>query len=184
MSKFILTKTNTMKTYLKFVLFFVLGLIALVVILALFAPRSFEARSEILINKPQQEVYEYIKYLKNQENYGTWHQMNPDMKKSYTGTDGEEGFVYAWESDKIGSGKQKIVKLLEGEKMETELYFENFKDPAKSIIQLYPKSREQTLVVWEVKGKSPFILNIMNLFVSMDDDFREGLENLKRELEN
>lgn len=173
-----------MKTFLKFVLFFVLGLIALVLILAFLAPRNFEARSEILINKPQQEIYDYIKFLKNQENYGNWYRMDPAMKKTFTGIDGEEGFIYAWESDKIGKGKQKITKLLEGEKMETELYFENFKDPAQSTIQLYPKSRDQTQVIWEVKGKSPFILNIMNWFVSMDDDFREGLENLKRELEN
>lgn len=171
---------------LKIILFVFLGLIGLILILGLIAPRDFGGKSEILINKPQQEVYEYIKFLKNQDNYGTWNQQDPNMKKTFTGTDGTIGFTYAWESDNnmVGDGKQTITNLVEGEKMESELYFGDFEDPAKSVIQLTPKSSDQTLVKWEVTGKSPYPWNIMNLFFSMDDDFQKGLENLKREVEN
>lgn len=44
-----------------------IGLLAFVVLLllvALFVPREFSAGSEIVINRPKQEVFEYIRHVK------------------------------------------------------------------------------------------------------------------------
>jgi hypothetical protein len=40
--------------------------------------------------------------------------MDPNMKKTYTGTDAEVGFISAWEStDKnVGVGEQEIKKII------------------------------------------------------------------------
>lgn len=170
--------------FLKRILLGIIALAALILIVALFAPREFEGKSEIVINKPKQEVYDYIKYLKNQDNYGTWHQMDPAMEKSYEGTDGTVGFTYKWNSEKfmVGKGKQVITNL-DGDKMESDLFFDESLDPAKSVISLKEQAPGQTLVKWNVKGKSPYPFNIMNLFFNMDKDFEQGLQNLKNQLE-
>lgn len=170
---------------IKKILLVIVSLIALVLIIALFAPKEYGGKSEIVINKPQQEVYDYIKFLKNQDNYGTWHKMDPAMKKSYEGTDGTVGFTYKWESEKwmVGKGKQ-VISNLDGQNMESNLFFEGMEDnPAKSVISTTGQGPNQTLVKWNVSGKSPYPWNFMNLFFNMDKDFEEGLQNLKTELE-
>ncbi len=170
---------------LKKILIGILAFVALILIVALFAPKEFGGKSEIVINKPQKEVYDYIKYLKNQEEYGTWHQMDPNMKTSYDGTDGTIGFAYKWESEKwmVGKGKQVITEL-DGSNMKSDLFFDETMEAAKSIITTTPQGDNQTLVKWKVKGTSPYPWNFMNLFFNMDKDFEEGLQNLKNQLEN
>ena len=170
---------------LKKILFFFLGLIALILIVALFAPKEFGGSAEITINKPSQEVYDYFKFLKNQEKYGTWHQMDPEMKTSYEGTDGTVGFTYKWESEKfmVGNGKQVITNLVEGNKMESDLFFAESNEAAKSIMTVTPEGTNQSKVSWSVSGKSPYPWNFFNLLFNMDKDFEEGLSNMKSNLE-
>lgn len=171
--------------FLKKILIGILAFIILILVVALFAPKEFTGKSEIVINKSQQEVYDYIKFLKNQDNYGTWHQMDPNMEKSYEGVDGTVGFTYKWNSEKwmVGSGKQ-IITNLNGQNMESDLFFADSSDPAKSVISTVAQTPEQTLVKWSVNGKTPYPWNIMNLFFNMDGDFEKGLQNMKNELEN
>lgn len=169
---------------LKGILIFIVALVAIVLIGAAFAPKEFGGKSEIVINKPQQEVYDYLKFLKNQEKYGTWHQMDPEMKTSYEGTDGTVGFAYKWNSEKwmVGNGKQVITEL-DGSSMKSDLFFEGSPEPAKSVMSTEAQGADKTLVKWTVNGKSPYPWNFMNLFFNMDKDFEEGLQNLKNQLE-
>lgn len=50
-------------------------LIALPLIAALFIKSDYALEREITINKPKQDVYEYVKFLKNQNHYSTWNTM-------------------------------------------------------------------------------------------------------------
>jgi len=84
-------------------IFVALGiLIAIPLIAALFMEKDYVIEREVTIQKPRQMVFEYLKYLKNQNNWSTWNRMDPNMKHTYRGTDGNVGFVAAWESDKMG----------------------------------------------------------------------------------
>ncbi len=156
--------------------------IALLLIVALFVPRTFRAGSEIVINRPKQEVFEYIRYVKNQDHFGKWQLMDPDMKKSYEGEDGTVGFVYKWDSKVLDKGSQKITRIVEGKRVETELDF-GFGDPAQSYFTTEETGASKTKVTWGITGKSPYPFNLMQLFFNMDKDFEEGLSNLKKELE-
>lgn len=158
------------------------ALIALLLIIALFVPKDFTSKAEITINKPKQEVFEYIKYVKNQDNFGTWQLSDPGMKTTSEGTDGTVGFKYSWVSEKLGNGSQTITHIEEGKRMDSELDF-GFGDPAKGFIVLKEISPDQTSVTWGVSGRSPYPWNLMGLFMSMDGDFEKGLKNLKNILE-
>lgn len=171
------------------ILYIILGIIAALLIAGLFIPKGMKATREIIINKPNAEVFNYIKQLKNQDNYSKWGSMDPNMKKEYRGTDATVGFVSAWEGNKkVGAGEQEITGVEEGRKLSTELRFiKPFKSVAQSTMTTEALSDNSTKVSWGFEGQMNYPMNIMKLFMNMEksigDDFSTGLSNLKALLE-
>jgi len=167
---------------LKKILIVLAIIIAIPLITAIFVSKDFSAQSEITINKPKQEVFNYVKMLKNQDNFGVWQLSDPQMKKTEQGVDGQVGYKSSWDGKKVGKGSQTITKIVEGETIETTLDF-GMGEPAKGYFILKEISPNQTLVTWGISGKSPYPWNFMNLFMNMNKDFDQGLKNLKNRLE-
>ncbi|MGV3630347.1 MAG: SRPBCC family protein [Bacteroidota bacterium] len=167
-----------------------LVLVALFFLVAAFVKKDYAVEREIVINKPKQEVFDYIKMLKNQDNYSVWSTMDPNMKKSYRGTDGQVGFVSAWDSKKedVGTGEQEIKKITEGKRMDFELRFiKPFEATEQAYMTTESEGENSTKVKWGFDGHMPYPMNIMLLFMDMEDmigkDLENGLKNLKKELE-
>ena len=172
------------------ILYILAALVLLIVLLALIAPKSYAVSRSITIDKPIADVYNYLKLMKNQDHWSPWQERDPDMKKTFTGTDGEVGFISAWESDhkQVGSGEQEIVGLKENEEITTHL---RFLKPFKSESDAYLKVNEAeggTKVTWGFSGKNKFPMSIFMLFMNMDKavgaDFEQGLSKLKQQLES
>lgn len=165
-------------------------IIAILLIVALFAKKDYAVEKEIVINKPKQEVFGYIKFLKNQNNYSKWATMDPDMKKEYRGTDGTVGFVSAWDSDKkdVGKGEQEIKKISDGERIDYELRFiKPFESTEQAYMATDAVSENQTKVKWGFSGRMNYPMNLMLLIMNMEkmvgDDLQTGLNNLKTVVE-
>ena len=175
---------------LKVLLFFVGSLIVLLLVVALFVKKEIAVEREITIAKPNKEVFEYIKFLKNQDNYSVWNKKDPNSKKTYTGTDGTVGFVAGWDSQNkdVGMGEQEIKKIVEGERMDVEL---RFKKPMNATDYAYfttvAADSMHTTVKWGFTGKMPYPFNLMGLVINMNEmlgkDLSGGLANLKEVLE-
>lgn len=171
---------------LKRILLVIVLLVAVALITALFVKKDYAVERQITINKPKQEVFAYVKYLKNQNNYSKWANMDPNMKKEFKGTDATAGFISAWDSDKrdVGKGEQEIKKVTEGERIDYEIRFiKPFESTAPSYITTEAVSDNQTKVKWGFAGRMPYPMNLMRLFMNMDkmigDDLQTGLNNLK-----
>jgi hypothetical protein len=135
-------------------------------------------------------VFDYIKYLKNQDNYSKWATMDPNMKKDFRGTDGTIGFVSAWdsESDSVGKGEQEIKKITDGERIDMELrFYKPFESTEAAYMTTANAAEGQTQVVWGFNGHMPYPMNLMLLFMDFEamigKDLQVGLENLKGILE-
>ncbi|MES2431084.1 MAG: SRPBCC family protein [Bacteroidota bacterium] len=176
--------------FLKKLFFGILILIGLALIIALFTKKDYAIEREIVINKPSGEVFNYIKYVKNQDNFSVWNQRDTAMKKDYKGEDGTVGFVYAWDSEKkeVGKGEQEIKKITEGQRVDFEL---RFKEPMEATDTAYmtttPVSDASTKVKWGFSGRMPYPFNLMLVFMDMDKmiggDLQSGLNNLKTKME-
>lgn len=170
------------------VLYIILGIIVLLLLAGLVISKDMNVKREIVINKPSSEVFNYVKYLKNQDNYSKWATLDPDMKKEFRGTDGQPGFVSAWEGNKkVGKGEQEIKAVSDG-RIDTELRFEKpFKSIAQARMIIEPADAGGTKVTWGFESKMNYPMNIMKLFMNMDkaigNDFSTGLNNLKALLE-
>ena len=94
-------------------LYIVIAIVLIVIVLAIIAPKSYDVNRSIVINKPLPEVFSYLKLLKNQDNWSPWAEKDPNMKKTFKGTDGEVGFVSSWIGNKeVGEGEQELQVLL------------------------------------------------------------------------
>ncbi|MVZ65144.1 polyketide cyclase [Sphingobacterium sp. DK4209] len=169
--------------FLKYLLFIVLGLLALVLIIGLIVPKDFHAGSEIVINKPRQEVFDYVKYIKNQHKFDAWSRKDPNITQAYEGTDGTVGFIYTWKSSKVGDGKQVISKIDEGKRIDMDLYFNGSDQANKSYMAVEDAGAGQSKISWVIDGQMPYPWNVMTLFFDMSKDFDSGLSNLKEILE-
>lgn len=175
---------------LKKIIIVIAILIAIPLVVALFVKKDYAIERQIVINKPKQDVFNYIKFLKNQDNYSKWNMVDPNMKKAYIGTDGTVGFISAWESNNknIGVGEQEIIKITDGERIDMKL---RFKVPFEAHDDAYMVTESTdstcTKVRWGFSGKFPYPMNIFNLIMDMDKqvggDLEVGLNNLKAVME-
>jgi hypothetical protein len=117
--------------------------------------------------------------------------MDPNMKTVFTGTDGTEGFVSAWESENknVGKGEQEIQKIVEGERLDYEIRFiKPFNSTNWAFITTTRINDNQTLTHWEFSAKMKYPMNLMLVFMNMEkmigNDLEKGLQNLKVILEN
>lgn len=171
------------------ILVVITGLIVLIFIVALFTRKSYSIQRSIIIQKPKQEVFQYIRHLKNQDNYSKWVMKDPAMKKNYRGTDGTVGFVYAWDGNpQAGKGEQEIKNIIDGERMDLEVRFERpFAGIASTPFTTEAVSPGQTRVSWGMTSAMRYPLNIMLLFINVEkllgNDLEESLSNLKNQLE-
>jgi len=171
-------------------LYIVLGIIALFFIVAAFAPKDYKVVRSVEIDQPKNVVFNYIKYLKNQDNFSKWANMDPDMKKIFKGTDGTVGFISRWESDNkdVGVGEQEIMKIEDGKRIDYELRFEKpWESVSPAYMSVESTTNGKTLVKWGFEGHMAYPSNIMLLFMDMEDilgnDLQEGLNKLKQILE-
>jgi hypothetical protein len=179
-----------MKKALKILGFILIGLIVLILLTALFVKKEYTVEREISIAKPKLEVFEYVKLLKNQDNFSVWAKIDPTMKKEYRGTDGNVGFVSAWDSPvkNAGKGEQEITKISDGVRIEYEIrFFKPMKSTDNAFLSFESLNDSITNVKWGFSGKIQYPMNVMFLFMDMDailgKDLEGGLKNLKVELE-
>ena len=168
----------------------IFGIIALILIIALFVKKNYSIRREINIEKPISEVYDYLRHLINQEKFSKWVMTDPTMKKTLAGVDGNIGFIYAWDSTNknAGKGEQEIKSLEINKLIDVEVRFEKpFKGLAKTPFMLESNSENQTKVIWGMYSKMNYPMNFMLLILNMEkllgNDLELSLKNLKVILE-
>jgi uncharacterized protein YndB with AHSA1/START domain len=163
-------------------------LVAVPLIVGLFVRTDFAVEREVIINKPKNDVFNYVRYLKNHDNFSKWATMDPQMKKDYRGTDGTVGFVSAWESENqdVGKGEQEIKKITEGERIDVEIRMRSpFQSTDPAYITTESVADNQTRVRSGYLGKMNYPTNLLCPFIAdkIGKDMETGLTNLKTVLE-
>lgn len=170
------------------VIWILLIILAIPAIIALFIPKEYAVEALTIVNKPKHEVFDYLKYINNQEEYSKWVKTDPNIKKTLTGVDGNVGYIYAWNGNsKAGEGEQEITGIIDGERITTEVRFVRpFKSTAHFYMTTEAESEHSTKVVWRMTGKSPYPLNLMTALMKnvLRNDMSISLNDLKKILEN
>jgi len=145
------------------ILLVVAGIIALLLLIALFMKKEHYVKREIIINAPRQKVFDYVKLLKNQDEFNKHAMAGPDRKREFKGTDGTVGYIYAWSGNKnAGEGEKEIKNIIEGKRIETEIRFvKPMRATASIIMETVSLPDNQTKVSWSNAGVLKYPVNIM-----------------------
>ncbi len=172
------------------ILIIILVIIAIPFIAALFIPTQYNIERDATINKPRQQVFDYIKFIKNQSNYSKWQMMDPNVEMQYKGTDGNVGFSSAWKSNnkQVGQGEQSITNINDGKRIDIAIHFiKPFEGNSTAYMTTDAVSENQTLVKWGFNGTMKYPMNIMLVVMNMkkliSKDLDTNLNNLKNILE-
>jgi len=169
------------------ILLAIAGIIALLLIIGLFMKREHYVSREIIINAPRQKVFDYVKLLKNQDEFNKGAMADADRKREFKGTDGTVGYVYAWSGNKdAGEGEKEITKLIEGKRIEMEIPFvKPMTTSAHIIMETEFLSDDQTKVIWSNAGtlKYPISILIPMMEKHVSKDMDGSLLTLKNILE-
>lgn len=166
------------------------ALVVILLITGLFLKKEYTVSRDITINKSKTFVFDFIKLLKNQNEYSYWASMDKAMKKEFRGTDGTPGFVSAWDSNEknVGKGEQEIIKVVEGERVDYVIRFiKPFESVSYASMSVVEAADNKSRVIWIFNGKMKYPMNLMLLFMNMEKmiggDLEKGLSNLKSLLE-
>jgi len=166
------------------ILLVVAGIIFLLLIIALFMKKEHYVNREIIINAPRQKVFDYVKLLKNQDEFNKHAMAGPDRKREFTGTDGTVGYIYAWSGNKnAGVGEKEIKNIIEGRRIETEIRFvKPMTATANIIMETESLSDNQTKVSWSNAGTLKYPINIM--IPMMEKSVAKGMDTSLSTLKN
>ncbi len=164
-------------------------IVAIVVVIgaAAIAPKDFKIEKSITINLPVEQIFPYLKLIKNSDQWQPWSKMDPNMKKYFIGVDGTVGATASWSGNsEVGIGEQEIRAISENNRIDLEL---RFKKPMQVTNHVYyvteSLSEKETKVTWTMEGRTPFPFNLMCLLMrgKVEKNFEEGLSELKNILE-
>ncbi len=168
----------------KILIYTVIGLVAGWLLLGLFAKKDYHIERSLEIDAPKAMVHEYVRYFKNLDAWSPWAALDPHMKTSITGADGQVGAVHKWSgNDDVGEGQQTITALTD-DRIDMEV---KFLRPFETVSPSYMTFREagkKTLVTWAFDMHIAFPWNGLAMFTDIDAgvgvDYEKGLKNLQK----
>lgn len=158
--------------------------VAVVLVLAANRPGTFRVERTARIQAPPEKVQGYIEDFHLWAQWSPFEKLDPQMQRSFSGTEKGRGAVYAWEGNgKAGAGRMEILEIDPGSRVTIALDFRKpFKASNTAEFTLAPRDGG-TEVTWAMFGPVPFVAKIMHLFFDVDrmvgKDFEAGLANLK-----
>jgi uncharacterized protein YndB with AHSA1/START domain len=161
--------------------------IAAVLILASRKPDSFTVRRTAVMQAPAERIFPLVNNFQQWAKWSPWEHRDPQMKRSFSGPESGKGAVYAWDGNRnVGSGRMEILDASSPSKITIKLDFlKPFEGHNTAEFTLAPEGDvSATNVIWVMRGPSPFMSKVMQVFMNFDAmigrDFEAGLANLKK----
>ncbi len=161
----------------------ILGLIALLLIIAAMLPSSYNIERSTVITCPVDFVKEKISNLHHYAEWNPWQQTDPRATKNITGTPSQSGHRYEWEGRKVGKGSLTLSSIDDRHVHFKLEFIKPFASVANDNWLIEPWHETHTKVTWQNNGKLAWpMARLMGPFLMkhMGQQFEKGLNNLKK----
>lgn len=168
---------------LKFLLFALVGLVAVLFLGGMMISSKFTAQRSAEIQAPPEKIYALIADPRIWKQWSVWNERDPAMAIVYSGPASGSGAAWEWKSKSQGDGKMTFTTAEPGRRLGYELYFPDFGTTSLGDFTLEPTANGATKVTWVMNGdvgKNPLFHWVTLFSDSMTGpDFEAGLKNLK-----
>lgn len=173
---------------MKKILLVVFLLILSVCVYAATKPDNFRYETSIEIDAPAKKIFPHIANLRANRQWSPWEQIDPDMKRTYTGPESGVGAKYEWDGDNgAGAGKMEIIESEEPNKLVSRLEFIKPMAAVNTAEFTLNEQGGKTTVTWAMYGPNNFIGKLISVFIDCEamitTEFDKGLGALKRLVE-
>ena len=167
------------------ILVFVVALIAAFLFYVNSRPSSFRVERSIAINSSPEAVFAIISDLHEGINWSPWEELDPNMKKVFSGPEKGVGSKLAWDgNDDVGAGSQEIITAESPSKLVTKLVFLRPFEATNHAEFSIKQEGSGSEITWAMYGENNFGSKLFGCFVNMDEmigkDFEKGLSKLKK----
>ena len=148
------------------------------------ADQTYTVERSATMNAAPERVYDQIADFHNWTQWSPWEDVDPDLKRTYSGAVTGKGATYAWSGNrKAGQGRMQITDATKPSTVLIDLVFEKpFKARNDTVFTIVPEG-SGSRVTWSMTGKRTLVTKVMGIFKSMDaflgPDFEKGLARLK-----
>ena len=148
------------------------------------ADDTYSVERSVTIDAPPARIYGQIANFHNWISWSPWEDLDPELKRTYSGAESGTGAVYRWSGNrKAGQGRMEITDASEPSRVQIDLVFEKpWKARNDTLFTIQPEG-SGSRVAWSITGKNTLMTKVMGIFKSMDNllgpDFEKGLARLK-----
>lgn len=165
-------------------------LLALAVLLAAFLiwvamkPGEFQVTRQQSMAAPASVVFPLVNNLRMWPLWSPWDKLDPEMQKTYEGSDEGTGASYAWNGNKkAGQGRMTIIDSKQDKMVGMRLDFISPFPCSNDVKFTFKPEGNGTLVNWKMTGTNGFMGKLFCTFMNMDKmvgtDFEKGLTAMK-----
>ena len=150
---------------------------------------AFEVVRTTRVAAPPERVHALIEDFREWRRWSPWEEVDPDLRREYSGPDSGPGARYAWEGNrKAGKGDMEILDA-QPNRIEVRLSFEKpWKATNTVVFDLTPSGTTATDVAWRMLGETRGVAALFSRVMPMDrmvgKDFEKGLSRMKAAAES
>jgi uncharacterized protein YndB with AHSA1/START domain len=172
---------------MKWLLWVVLALVAVLVIGGYVLSSRFTVSRSVVIQAPPDKVYPFVASPRQWTRWSVWNRRDPAMRIDYAGPDSGSGAQWAWHSKSQGDGSMTFTAAEPPRRVAYALFFKDFDTTSTGDVRLADAGAGATRVTWTMNGDmgaNP-VFHWMALFADgmVGKDFEGGLANLKEVVE-
>lgn len=165
------------------VLYILAAFLAILILLAFLLPGKYNVQKSIIINSSIPKCFDMVADLNNYRDWNPWSKMEPEAKKTISGTPKTVGHRYAWEGKKIGIGSLTVKKIDPDKAIELDLEFvKPFKSLADDNWVFEQLTNNQVKITWSNSGALPAgMARLMGPMITknLNKQFEQGLNSIK-----
>jgi Polyketide cyclase / dehydrase and lipid transport len=145
---------------------------------------TYTVSRSLTMHAPPERVYDQIADFRRWPGWSPWEDLDPDMKRVYSGADSGVGAAYAWSGNRrAGQGRMQITDSQPHSKIRIDLVFDKpWKARSDTLFTIEPVGSGSN-VTWSMTGEQTLMTKAMGIIKSMDKmigpDFDKGLARLR-----
>jgi len=168
-----------------------LGLIAVIILfLGYVSTRDgkFNYERSGLINAPAEKIFPIISNFKMGELWSPYEKIDPNMRKTFMGNDGQVGSKMEFEGNSdAGSGSLEMMSVVPNESVEIKLIMTKPMHAENMIQYKLTPEGTGTRFTWSMAGDGGFLTKLMTVFIDCEKmiggQFEKGINSLREVVE-